>query len=161
MTEKDINFEDKLWKAADKLRKKVEVHEYKYVVLGLIFLRYLSYAFDEKKKELEERFFDKESEEFIPFRELRDKALRDKDYYLAEGVLYIPEEAHWNYLVRNAHQPNIGEIIDRAIEILEEEYPGQLKDMDSRICTQIKFNYYTLWLHILKLKYRKGGIQSA
>jgi len=144
MTEKDINFEDKLWKAADKLRKKVEVHEYKYVVLGLIFLRYLSYAFDEKKKELEERFFDKESEEFIPFRELRDKALRDKDYYLAEGVLYIPEEAHWNYLVRNAHQPNIGEIIDRAIEILEEEYPRQLKDVIPKIYTQINLDHYDL-----------------
>ncbi len=52
MSEKDINFEDKLWKAADKLRKKVEVHEYKYVVLGLIFLRYISYAFDEKRKEV-------------------------------------------------------------------------------------------------------------
>lgn len=50
MREKELNFEDKLWKAADKLRKKVEVHEYKYVVLGLIFLRYLSFAFEEKKK---------------------------------------------------------------------------------------------------------------
>jgi type I restriction enzyme M protein len=50
---KDIDFEDKLWKAADKLRKKVEVHEYKYVVLGLIFLRYLSFAFNERRKELE------------------------------------------------------------------------------------------------------------
>ncbi|MCX7957720.1 MAG: ACT domain-containing protein, partial [Deltaproteobacteria bacterium] len=48
----DIHFEDKLWKAADKLRKKVEVHEYKYVVLGLIFLRYLSYRYDEAIKEL-------------------------------------------------------------------------------------------------------------
>ena len=52
MKEKDITFEDKLWKAADKLRKKVEVHEYKYVVLGLIFLRYLSFAFEEKRKEI-------------------------------------------------------------------------------------------------------------
>ncbi len=50
MTEKDINFENKLWKAADKLRKKVEVHEYKYVVLGLVFLRYISFAFEEKRK---------------------------------------------------------------------------------------------------------------
>ncbi|MEO0089750.1 MAG: type I restriction-modification system subunit M N-terminal domain-containing protein, partial [candidate division WOR-3 bacterium] len=44
--EKDLNFEDKLWKGADKLRKKIEVHEYKYVVLGLIFLRYLFFAFE-------------------------------------------------------------------------------------------------------------------
>ena len=55
MKEKDITFEDELWKAADKLRKKVEVHEYRYVVLGLIFLRYLSYAFEEKRKEILEK----------------------------------------------------------------------------------------------------------
>ena len=55
MTEKDINFENKLWKAADKLRKKVEVHEYKYVVLGLIFLRYISFAFEEKRKNIENK----------------------------------------------------------------------------------------------------------
>ena len=50
MKEKDISFEDKLWKAADKLRKKVEAHEYKYVVLGLIFLRYLLLLLKKRKK---------------------------------------------------------------------------------------------------------------
>ena len=64
MKEKDITFEDKLWKAADKLRKKVEVHEYKYVVLGLIFLRYLSYAFEEKRKEILNREAKSYPEEF-------------------------------------------------------------------------------------------------
>jgi len=49
---KDITFEDKLWKAADKLRKKAEVHEYKYIVLGLIFLRYVSFAFEEVREKL-------------------------------------------------------------------------------------------------------------
>ena len=66
MREKDIMFEDKLWKAADKLRKKVEVHEYKYVVLGLIFLRYLSYAFEEKRREIlkrKQRIIQKNSKE--------------------------------------------------------------------------------------------------
>ncbi len=52
MKEKDLNFEDKLWKGADKLRKKIEVHEYKYVILGLIFLRYLSFSFEEKKRKI-------------------------------------------------------------------------------------------------------------
>jgi len=60
--ERDIDFEDKLWKAADKLRKKVEVHEYKYVVLGLVFLRYLSFAFEERGKVLEMEFSNPESE---------------------------------------------------------------------------------------------------
>ncbi len=125
----DINFEDRLWKAADKLRKKIEVHEYKYVVLGLIFLRYISYAFEERKKELENKFADKVSEDFIPYENIRQKALEDKDRYLSEGILYVPEKARRDYLVRNTKQPNIGEIIDRAIELLEEEYPNQLKDV--------------------------------
>ena len=105
MKEKDLHFEDKLWKAADKLRKKIEVHEYKYVVLGLIFLKYISFAFEEKRKEIEE----KEAKRY-------PKALEDKGYYLANGVLYVPEIARWDYIKKNANQPNIGEIIDKAIE---------------------------------------------
>ncbi|MFN7066031.1 MAG: type I restriction-modification system subunit M [Aquificaceae bacterium] len=132
----DINFEDKLWKAADKLRKKIEVHEYKYVVLGLIFLRYISFAFEEKRKELEKRFTDETDDDFIPYEDMRQEALKDKDRYLSEGVLYLPEEAIWDYLVKNANQPNIGEIIDRAIELLEEEYPKQLKDVIPKIYTR-------------------------
>lgn len=74
MREKDINFEERLWKAADKLRKKVEVHECKYVVLGLIFLRYISFAFEERKKELEERLSNKVCEDYIPYGEMREEA---------------------------------------------------------------------------------------
>jgi len=126
--EKDIDFEGTLWKAADKLRKKVEVHEYKYVVLGLVFLRYLSFAFDERRKELEEAFSDPKSEDYISYEEFRKQGLEDKDRYLKQGILYVPEKARWDYLVKNATQPNIGEILDKAVEILEEEYPKQLKD---------------------------------
>jgi type I restriction enzyme M protein len=129
VNEKDIDFEDKLWKAADRLRKKVEVHEYKYVVLGLVFLRYLSFAFEERKRELEKSLSDPENSEYIASEEFRKHALEDKDYYLERGVLYVPENSRWDYLVKNATQPNIGEIIDKAIEILEEEYPRQLKDV--------------------------------
>jgi type I restriction enzyme M protein len=141
---RDINFEDKLWKAADKLRKKVEVHEYKYVVLGLIFLRYLSFAFDEKKKEFKKKFSDKVSDLFIPYAKARKKAIEDKDRYLAEGVLYIPEKAHWDYIKKNANQPNIGEIIDNAIEELEKEYPGKLKDVIPKKYTEINLDHYDL-----------------
>jgi type I restriction enzyme M protein len=143
---KDIDFEDKLWKAADKLRKKVEVHEYKYVVLGLIFLRYLSFAFDERRKELEKAFSDPNSEEYISYGEFRKQALEDKDRYLKQGILYVPEQARWNYLVKNATQPNIGEILDKAVEILEEEYPKQLKDA-------IPKNYMGINLDALDLAY--------
>jgi type I restriction enzyme M protein len=137
---KDIDFEDKLWKAADKLRKKVEVHEYKYVVLGLVFLRYLSFAFEERRKELEKAFSDSSSEEYISYEAFRKQALEDKDRYLKQGILYVPENARWDYLVKNATQPNIGEILDKAVEILEEEYPRQLKDAIPKIYTSINLD---------------------
>lgn len=137
---KDIDFENKLWKAADKLRKKVEVHEYKYVVLGLVFLRYLSFAFDERRKELGREFSNPESEEYIAYEGFRKQALEDKDRYLKQGVLYVPEAARWDHLVKNATQPNIGEIIDKAVEVLEEEYPRQLKDAIPKIYTSINLD---------------------
>ena len=137
---KDIDFEDKLWKAADKLRKKVEVHEYKYVVLGLVFLRYLSFAFDERRKELEKEFSKPESEEYIAYEDFRKEALEDKDRYLKQGILYVPEAARWDYLVKNATQSNIGEILDKAVEVLEEEYPRQLKDAIPKIYTSINLD---------------------
>jgi len=136
----DIDFKDKLWKAADKLRKKVEVHDYKYVVLGLIFLRYISYAFDERRNELEKRFSDPNSPDYIDDLEERKEALEDRDNYLEVGVLYVPEKAHWDYLRKNAHREDIGELINKAIEILEEEYPEKLKDVIPKIYTDPRIN---------------------
>lgn len=129
MKEKDLNFEDKLWKGADKLRKKIEVHEYKYVVLGLIFLRYLSFAFEEKRKKIEKDIFSTSK--------LIGKIREDRDVYLANGTLYVPEKARWEYIKKNANQPNIGEIIDKAIEILERECPRQLKDIIPKIYSRV------------------------
>jgi len=141
---KDIDFEDKLWKAADKLRKKVEVHEYKYVVLGLVFLRYLSFAFEQRRRELEKAFSDPASDEYISYEAFRKQALEDKDRYLKQGILYVPENVRWDYLVKNATQPNIGEILDKAVEILEEEYPRQLKDAIPKIYTSINLDVLDL-----------------
>ena len=78
----------------------MEVHQYKYIVLELIFLRYLSYAFYERRNELKRLFSDKNSSYYIDDAELRKLALEDEDYYLEAGILYIPEEARWNYLVQ-------------------------------------------------------------
>jgi type I restriction enzyme M protein len=140
MKDKDINFEDKLWKAADKLRKKVEVHEYKYVVLGMIFLRYLSFAFEEKQRDLEQSSSDNKRAKSSALKEFRKQICEDPDYYLAEGVLYVPEKARWSHIVQNATQPNIGEIIDKAVELLEAEYPRQLKDVIPKIYTSINLD---------------------
>ncbi|MEO0297043.1 MAG: N-6 DNA methylase [candidate division WOR-3 bacterium] len=136
MKEKDLNFEDKLWKGADKLRKKIEVHEYKYVVLGLIFLRYLSFAFEEKRRNIKKDGSSKSK--------LIDKIYEDPDVYLANGTLYVPEKARWEYIKKNANQLNIGEIIDKAIEILEEEYPRQLKDIIPKIYSKVNLDHYDL-----------------
>ncbi|MEO0266028.1 MAG: N-6 DNA methylase [candidate division WOR-3 bacterium] len=135
MKEKDINFEDKLWKAADKLRKKVEVHEYKYVVLGLIFLRYLSYAFEEKRKKIKEEK-SKISPAYV------EKLSEDRDIYLANGTLYVPEKARWDYITKHANQANIGEIIDNAIEILEKEHPKHLKDVIPKIFSRVNLDQH-------------------
>jgi len=134
MKEKDLLFEDKLWKAADKLRKKIEVHEYKYVVLGLIFLRYLSFAFEEKRKYIGDK-------ELLQLPEdLKFKICEDRDFYMANGTLYVPEKARWDYIRKNANQPNIGEIIDQAIEILENEYPKQLKDVIPKVYSRVNLD---------------------
>jgi len=127
--ELEPELEKKLWAAADKLRKKVEVHEYKYIVLGLIFLRYLSEAFERRRAELEKRFGDPESEDYIEDPEIRRAAIEDEEYYIEAGVFYLPEEVRWDYFKKNANQPNIGEIIDNAISTLEEMYPDQLADV--------------------------------
>lgn len=72
--------------------------------------------------------------------EFRTQALEDRDRYLAQGVLYVPKKATWDYLTRNATQPNIGELLDNAIEILENEYPRQLKDVVPKIYTSINLD---------------------
>ncbi|MBW9222261.1 type I restriction-modification system subunit M [Methanothermococcus sp. SCGC AD-155-C09] len=131
MGERDINFENKLWKAADKMRKKVEVHEYKYIVLGLIFLRYISFAFEEKQKEIINKTDKKILERF------GNDLLEDRDVYLSDGILYVPEKARWDYIKENANQSNIGEILDNTIDILEKEYPKQLKNVIPKIYTKI------------------------
>lgn len=132
---KDLNFEDKLWKAADKLRKKIEVHEYKYVILGLIFLRYVSFAFEEKRMKIKEELGD------LPEKR-RKQIFEDREVYQANGTLYVPDISNWDYIVKNANQPNIGEMIDKAIENLENEHPKQLKDVIPKIYSRVNLDHY-------------------
>lgn len=119
----DINFETELWKAADKLRKKVEVHNYKYIVLTLIFLRYLSYVYEEEKKNLKNSLAKDKKGKYLK------EIIQDKDFYLSKGILVIPKEASWEYIKSNANKTDIAAIIDNAIEILENEYPNKLENV--------------------------------
>lgn len=98
--------EDKLWAAADKMRGAVSVSDYKFIVLGLIFLKYISDSFDEKYKELLEEGAGLEEE---------------RDCYIAENIFYVPKTARWEYLVEHSKDFNIGEIIDDALTLIEKE----------------------------------------
>ena len=99
-------FEQKLFKAADKLRKNIDAAEYKYVVLGLIFIKYISETFNELYEKLDaDQYSDPE----------------DRDEYLAENVFFVPSNARWSHLHDNAKLPSIGEIIDEAMEAIEKE----------------------------------------
>ena len=101
-----IGFEEKLWASADKLRNNMDAAEYKHVVLGLIFLKYVSDTFMEKYNELL-----KEDEEFA----------EDIDAYLAEGVFWVPEIARWEYIAKHSKQAEIGQIVDNALDAIEKE----------------------------------------
>ena len=99
-------FEQKLFKAADKLRKNIDAAEYKYVVLGLLFIKYISETFNELYEKLDnDEYSDPE----------------DRDEYLAENVFFVPSNARWSHLHDNAKLPSIGEIIDDAMEAIEKE----------------------------------------
>ncbi|MCX7782058.1 MAG: type I restriction-modification system subunit M [Meiothermus sp.] len=102
-----LGFEATLWAAADKLRGHMDAAEYKHVVLGLIFLKYISDAFEEHHARLKT--------EFGP------EAAEDRDEYTAEGIYWVPKEARWSDIKANAKQPDIGSRIDRAMEALERE----------------------------------------
>lgn len=104
----NVGFEDKLWLAADKLRGSMDASEYKHVVLGLIFLKFVSDSFNTKHNEL--------VHEAAGFEE-------DKDEYTAENIFYVPLDARWNIIASYATSPEIGKVIDNAMEILEKENP--------------------------------------
>ncbi|MEW6579569.1 MAG: class I SAM-dependent DNA methyltransferase [Chloroflexota bacterium] len=104
----ELGFEQTLWAAADKLRGHLDAADYKNVVLGLIFLKYISDAFQELYVRLQQD-------------QLADA--EDSDEYLAEGVFWVPPEARWDHLLRSAKRPDIGLIIDKAMASIERDNP--------------------------------------
>lgn len=102
--------EKQLWKSADKLRKNIDAAEYKHVVLGLIFLKYISDAFEEHYDKLKAGVGEYEGAD-----------PEDKDEYKAENVFFVPAEARWNFLLSKAKQPTIGKTVDAAMDFIEKE----------------------------------------
>lgn len=108
ITGANLGFEKEIFAAADKLRGNIDAAEYKNVVLGLIFLKYISDSFEEKYKSLLE-----DGEDFA----------EDRDEYTADNIFFVPKEARWDYIASKATTPEIGEIIDKAMISIEEENP--------------------------------------
>ncbi len=131
---RDINFEKDLWAAADKLRGNIDAAEYKHVVLGLIFLKYVSDAFYQRRRWLEEQTADaKNKEYFLPNQEDRSAIIDSKDEYKSKGIYFIPEKARWEFLRGKAMHPDIGKSIDEAMEAIENENAKQLKGVLPKI----------------------------
>ncbi len=110
------SLEQKLWKAADKLRKNIDAAEYKHIALGLIFLKYISDAFDQ----LHEKLVAGEGD-------YAGADPEDPDEYKAENVFFVPIEARWSALQAQAKQPTIGQKVDEAMEAIERENPKLLR----------------------------------
>lgn len=107
-----IGFEQQIWAAADILRGNMDAAEYKHVVLGLIFLKYISDKFDERYNELL----------------ADDDDVEDKDAYLEKNVFYVPPQARWRVIAEAAHKEEIGAVIDEAMRAIEKENK-RLKDV--------------------------------
>lgn len=99
-----------LWKAADKLRKNIDAAEYKHVVLGLIFLKYISDSFDAHYQKL-----------VAGIGEYAGADPEDRDEYTAENIFFVPESARWQSIVNQAKQPKIGDIVDKAMDAIEKD----------------------------------------
>jgi len=111
-TAANLGFEAKLWLAADKLRNNMDAAEYKHVVLGLIFLKYISDSFEEMRARLIEGKGKYEGSD-----------PEDADEYRAENVFWVPKEARWSHLQANAKQATIGKVVDDAMVAIERDNP--------------------------------------
>ena len=111
-TKKEEPLEKVLWATANKLRKNIDAAEYKHVVLGLIFLRYISEAFENLYAKLEEGKGEYEGAD-----------PEDKDEYKGENVFFVPTKARWSFLQDNAKNAEIGKYIDAAMDAIEKENP--------------------------------------
>ena len=177
MTKSDSNgpaldYRSELWRMADALRGSMDAAEYKHVVLGLIFLKYISDAFEERHAEV--------------LAELGEEAAEDRDEYIAENIFWVPPESRWQYLKSQTRQPNIGRLVDDAMVAIERDNPvlkdvlpkdyarpaldktrlGQVVDMVSNIkvggaearATDVLGNVYEYFLEQFALaEGRKGG----
>ena len=104
-------YEAELWQMANALRGSMDAAEYKHVVLGLIFLKYISDAFQETYAQLEAEIDQGADPE-------------ERDEYLAQNIFWVPQEARWPHIQAQAHQPTIGQTVDDAMVAIERDNPA-------------------------------------
>jgi type I restriction enzyme M protein len=115
--------EQRLWDAADALRGNQEPSEYKHVVLGLVFLKYISDRFEERRKAIEITLSDPDSDDYIPNETRREQFIESRDEYTSHNVFWVPIDARWDSIQAKAKLPSIGQDIDKAMDLIEKENP--------------------------------------
>ncbi len=142
---KDLEFEKELWKAADKLRGNIDASEYKHIVLGLLFLKYVSDSFYQRREQLKIWTADSKNKDyFISNEKDRGVVINDRDQYKSAGVFFIPEKARWEFLRDHAMHHDIGKYIDEAMEAIENENSKQLKGVLPKIYTRTPLESHIL-----------------
>ncbi|WP_462168276.1 type I restriction-modification system subunit M N-terminal domain-containing protein [Pseudoalteromonas lipolytica] len=169
MNNEEQNFlnelEKKLWTAADKLRSTLDAAQYKHTVLGLVFLKYVSDAFDIRREELKKQFADEDNEYFIDpsdfaagtedpeYIEEVNAELEARDFYTEKNVFWVPKEARWSYLQDNnkvviggeletetgKKLRSVGQLIDNALEAIEKDN-SKLKGVLNKQYTTLKID---------------------
>ena len=134
MQKNNADFKQTLWKTADSLRAQMDAAEYKHLVLGLIFLKYISDSFTEQKEKIKEMVTNLDSDFFISenLSDINEQDLEDRDYYTQDNVFWVPESARWETLRDQAKQTDIGTIIDRAMGDIESENQSLRGKLDKR-----------------------------
>ena len=134
MPKVENDYKRTLWKTADALRAQVDAAEYKHIVLGLIFLKYISDSFSDQKEQIKGVITDPDSEFFIGenLDDIDPSYLEDREYYLKDNVFYVPLSATWETLRAQAKQSDIGTIIDNAMGDIEAENEALKGRLDRR-----------------------------
>ena len=116
------NFKSALWKAANKLRAQMDAAEYKHIVLGLIFLKYISDTFVKQQEKVRSMVSDPSSDYFISEDPAEyEEELEERDYYTQDNVFWVPQDARWEKLRSLAKQSDIGALVDGAMTAIENE----------------------------------------
>ena len=118
----DQDFKQILWASADKLRNQMDAAEYKHLVLGLIFLKYISDTFAEHQEKVLKQVSDPSSDFYLGDDPSdHQNALEERDFYKQDNVFWVPADARWESIRGKAKQPDIGQIIDAALVAIENE----------------------------------------